>query len=95
MNAIQPDVNDCMTLPRLRWQCRRGMLELDELLGRFLDYGYPELSPTEQRAFVALLETADPQLHDWFMARSQPPEPSQRALIAHILAVAQAAPHSR
>ena len=93
MTAIPPADTNRMSLPRLRWQCRRGMLELDELLSRFLDCGYAELSAAEQRDFVALLDTPDPELSDWFMARSQPPEPHQRSLIAQILAVVQAAPH--
>ena len=31
-------------IKRLRWQCRRGMLELDLLLGAFLDQYYLNLS---------------------------------------------------
>ena len=42
--------------PRLRWSCRRGMLELDVLLGNFLEEAYFGLTPSEQELFVKLLE---------------------------------------
>ena len=37
---------------RLRWQCRRGMLELDLLLSRFLDAAYADLTKQQRRDFV-------------------------------------------
>lgn len=47
---------------RLRWRCRRGMLELDLILLRFLDDAYPKLTPMEQQSFEALLECQDDML---------------------------------
>jgi len=47
---------------RLRWRCRRGMLELDLILLRFLEEQYPELSPAEQRTFETLLQLQDDAL---------------------------------
>jgi len=47
---------------RLRWKCRRGMLELDLMLNRFLDVGYVDLSPQAQGNFDLLLEYPDPEL---------------------------------
>lgn len=75
-------------LRRLRWQCRRGMLELDHLLLRFLDLGYPTLDPTRQEQFAALLRRQDQDLSDWFMARREPEDPEVAALVRHIVAVA-------
>jgi len=49
-------------LDRVRWQCRRGMLELDLLLTRFLDRHYPTLSPSQQTAFKSLLKCSDNDL---------------------------------
>ena len=50
------------TLNRLRWQCRRGMLELDLLLLQFLEQDYAALEPSAQRAFESLLEAGDEEL---------------------------------
>jgi antitoxin CptB len=47
---------------RVRWRCRRGMLELDLILLRFVDEQYPQLSLTEQQAFEALLQLQDDEL---------------------------------
>lgn len=71
---------------RLRWRCRRGLLELEYLLAGFLDAGFERLSPAERETFVALLAEDDQDLNDWFFGRSLPSDPQQRALIARILA---------
>ena len=44
---------------RLRWRCRRGTLELDLILARFLDEHYLQLPPAEQQAFEDLLQSQD------------------------------------
>lgn len=54
---------------RLRWQCRRGMLELDLLLHAFLDSGFDKLNNNERRAFVELLGTQDQELLELLMGR--------------------------
>jgi antitoxin CptB len=45
---------------RLRWQCKRGMRELDELLARYLDSTYKQAPESEKLAFRSLLEVPDP-----------------------------------
>ncbi len=74
---------------RLRWQCRRGMLELDHLLMRFLDVGYQDLDATRRAEFTALLGQQDQDLSDWFMSRKVPEDPRVRDLVRHIVAVAR------
>lgn len=59
---------------RLRWRCRRGMKELDVLLGRFLEHRYDEVDETHQAAFAALLEQQDPSIADLLLGRVPPPE---------------------
>ena len=49
-------------LRRLRWRCRRGMLELDLVLRDFLDRHYPLLSTSERTAFQQLLLLPDSAL---------------------------------
>ena len=58
---------------RLRWQCRRGLLELDILLLRFLDEGYTRLGACEQASFGSLLEQPDQTLLAWFQGQQEPP----------------------
>ncbi len=69
---------------RLRWQCRRGMLELDLLLNRFLHTGFPDLDPAQRVAFNRLLAYQDQILYDWFMGHAVPADPDIRDLVARI-----------
>jgi len=57
---------------RLRWQCRRGMLELDALLGDFVDNGYQNLSKDEQTVFQTILDYPDQLLFDYFFGHGKP-----------------------
>lgn len=59
--------NDLPPKAKIRWQCRRGMLELDILLISFFDDCYDTLSRTEQEGFVRLLEYPDPDLYHWLL----------------------------
>ena len=47
---------------RLRWDCRRGMLELDLVLQRFVDREFAGLDAQAQRAFIELLDLPDDEL---------------------------------
>ena len=47
---------------RLRWKCRRGMLELDLVLNQFLEQEYSALDTDAKQAFVTLLEAGDEEL---------------------------------
>jgi antitoxin CptB len=58
---------DELELKRLRWRCRRGMRELDQLLGRYLDREWRLASEEERGVFLQLLETEDDKLWHWFM----------------------------
>jgi antitoxin CptB len=51
-------------LERTRWRCRRGLLELDIVLQRFVDKHYEKLDEKALRQFEALLDLADNDLWD-------------------------------
>jgi antitoxin CptB len=59
---------------RLRWQCRRGMKELDILLARYLDERFCAASPQEQEAFRGLLEIPDLLIYGYCLGSERPPE---------------------
>jgi antitoxin CptB len=69
---------------RLRWQCRRGMLELDLLLNRFLDTGFADLQPPQRATFNRLLAYQDQILYDWLMGHAVPADHAIRDLVARI-----------
>ena len=57
---------------RLRWRSRRGLLENDLLLTRFLDAHEESLSDEEVDALTRLLDLADNPLMDLILGRSEP-----------------------
>ena len=50
------------TLSALKWQCRRGMLELDVFLQKFLQHGYAQLNEQQRKDFYEILEYPDQEL---------------------------------
>lgn len=66
-------VND-NEMARLRWRCRRGMLELDLLLQAFLEQHYPLLERNQQEQFAKLLTLPDQQLFDCLLGGMEPSE---------------------
>ncbi|BFM07627.1 succinate dehydrogenase assembly factor 2 [Halioxenophilus aromaticivorans] len=61
-----------MDKKRLQWATRRGMLELDLVLGPFLENHYDDLSEQDQELFVALLECEDQDMFTWFIDKVDP-----------------------
>lgn len=57
-------------LDRVRWRCRRGLLELDLILTRFLERHYGGLDREQRQAFDRLLEAPDNDLLDLAMGRA-------------------------
>lgn len=47
---------------RILWDCRRGMLELDIVLARFMEQHFDGLTAQEIEAFKGLLALPDPDL---------------------------------
>ncbi|SFC21836.1 succinate dehydrogenase assembly factor 2 [Pseudoalteromonas denitrificans] len=56
---------------KLRWACRRGMLELDVLFMPFVEDAYDALSEKDKGIFQRLLEGDDPDLFAWFMGHEK------------------------
>ncbi len=60
---------------QIRWQCRRGMRELDELLLGYLEHRFDAAGNTEKAAFRSLLALPDPDLVGYLLQQqSHPPE---------------------
>ena len=72
-------------ISRLRWQCRRGMRELDELLIRYLDARYADADKDEKAAFQAILELPDPEINGYLLQRQTPSSEPIAGVIRNIL----------
>ena len=67
--SSSPESRSAAERARLRWLCRRGMKELDELLARYLDSRYTQADAAERRGFARLLELQDPDLYELLLGR--------------------------
>ena len=65
--GLGPEMQEPVELNRLRWKCRRGLLELDLVLQRFLA---SPVNETDVPALNELLELPDNDLLDIVMGRS-------------------------
>ena len=74
-------------LRRLRWKSRRGMRELDQLLGRYLDREWRHSSEAERGVFLRLLETEDDRLWHWFMGHETADDDEIQTLVERIRAL--------
>ena len=57
---------------QLAWRCRRGTLELDLCLSRFLERAYDSLSDTDKEVFARLVEQSNDDLTAWLINGSEP-----------------------
>ena len=76
---------DKKRVSRLKWACRRGMLELDVLFMPFVETGFDALPETEKETFERLLTCDDPDLFAWFMGHQHCDDAELDAMIKHIL----------
>lgn len=72
-------MNHTLTMPtqdklheRIRWACRRGMLELDLFLVPFFEQQYVTLNEEEKQIFQKMLSETDPDLFAWLMGHNIP-----------------------
>ncbi len=68
-------------LDRIKWDCRRGMLELDLVLQKFLEQRLDTLSAPEVEMFKVLLEFEDNDLLDMVMGRAEPVDERLNAVL--------------
>jgi antitoxin CptB len=63
---------DDSELKRLKWRCRRGLLENELVLERFLELYGAQLTQKQAEAFGRLLDYGDKELWDLVVQRSEP-----------------------
>lgn len=69
---------------RLRWRCRRGMRELDQLLLRYVEQRWQSADADERRLFLQLLDCEDDTLWQWFMGRQRPEDAKLEAFVKRV-----------
>jgi antitoxin CptB len=75
-------VSDLESLNKLRWRCRRGTMELDLMLMRYLELCYAASEKIDKQSFVSLLEKEDTELLRYLLGEIID-YPSELAKIIH------------
>ena len=70
---------------KLKWACRRGMLELDVLFIPFVNEAYDDLTDAQQLTFERLLTCQDPELFAWFMGHESCGDQELKEIVQIIL----------
>jgi len=78
---------DPAVLQRLRWRCRRGMRELDQLFARYLDRRWAQADAAERATFERLLGCEDDRLWRWFLGDDVADDTELHALVERIRAL--------
>ncbi len=73
-----------MSDAQLRWQCRRGMRELDILLTNYFESDYLQASEEQKQAFRELLALPDPDLIGYLLGGQSPPEAALANVVKQI-----------
>ena len=73
-------------LSRLRWRSRRGLLENDLILARFLDSRGERMTEGEAVAFERLLELSDGELWDLLSGRAETDDTTLQPLVTELRA---------
>ena len=83
---MSPAALDDLQRRRLRWRARRGLLENDVILTRFLDRYERGMDAEQVRALAVLFDQPDNDLLDLLLARTEPTgeinTPPVRAVLA-------------
>ncbi len=85
--GVSPQALPAVELRRLRWRCRRGLLENDLILERFLAMRGEVISTEDVAALDRLLDLADNDLWDLLSGRSEPEDAAVRPLVEQLRAM--------
>jgi len=72
-------------IAKIRWDCRRGMLELDYVFDYFIKDGLNKLNDNELVEFQKFLDNQDPDLFAWFLGFQKPDDEFSAKWVAIVL----------
>jgi antitoxin CptB len=85
---------DERALSKLRWRCRRGLLENDIFVERFFRQHEEAITHRQAEGLLALMDLADNDLLDLLLARSEPAGDIDRPDVREVLTMMRKSPHA-
>ncbi|MCH8179225.1 MAG: succinate dehydrogenase assembly factor 2 [Proteobacteria bacterium] len=89
-DAAQPladQTPDADVLRRLRWRCRRGLLENDLFIDRFFEQHGDGLTNALVQGLLELMDLSDNDLLDLLLARKEPQGDLDNAEVRRVLSL--------
>ncbi|MBH1986620.1 MAG: succinate dehydrogenase assembly factor 2 [Burkholderiales bacterium] len=81
------DTPDADVLRRLRWRCRRGLLENDLFIDRFFEQHGTGLTNPLVQGLLQLMDLSDNDLLDLLLARKEPQDELDNAEVRRVLSL--------
>ena len=82
---MQAALIDARALSKLKWRCRRGLLENDLFIERFFARHEASLTQAQAQGLQALMDLGDNDLLDLLLARKEPEAELARAEVVQVL----------
>jgi antitoxin CptB len=79
-------------LSRLRWRCRRGLLENDLFIARFFERYQASLTQRQAQGLQTLMDLADNDLLDLLLVRREPEDELAQPAVIEVLEMLRARP---
>jgi len=83
---------DARELSRLKWRCRRGLLENDLFIERFFSHHEETITTRQATGLQILMDLADNDLLDLLLARREPQGAVDRPEVREVLAIMRRLP---
>jgi antitoxin CptB len=93
--SLEPTADDAAplgerALSKLRWRCRRGLLENDLFIENFFARHADTLTVRQARGIEVLMDLADNDLLDLMLRRKEPQGDADRSEVREVLALLRA-----
>ncbi|CAM3729970.1 succinate dehydrogenase assembly factor 2 [Roseateles saccharophilus] len=85
MSEVAVPMIDERALSKLRWRCRRGLLENDLFIERFFARQGERVSVTQAEGLTMLMDLADNDLLDLLLRRKEPGGEIDTAAVREVL----------
>ncbi|MGY0195438.1 FAD assembly factor SdhE [Leptothrix sp. BB-4] len=95
MDTLSNELLDERSLSKLRWRCRRGLLENDLFIERFFGRHEATLTVRQAAGLEALMDLADNDLLDLLLRRREPDGDLARPEVNEVLAQLREPPDTR
>jgi antitoxin CptB len=89
---MSEELLDERSLSKLKWRCRRGLLENDLFIERFFARYESQLSVRQAQGLNALMDLSDNDLLDLLLVRKEPESELATAEVLEVLALMRTAP---